>query len=187
MPLGDEFSTSKEQLLARIDVCMGGKVAEELIMGTDKVGSQPAAPVNYQRFRMSPGCKTRWQERALCQFHNLHIGLCNGLQTRVAEEVRIGTDSVGYKPRPHELMDGARYLKLQGKGGKVASRVPTRLEANACVHPAAGGLVAMPVLHVYNGPVSETERPSCSWLRPFACLKLSSACRNRQISIVRTL
>ena len=46
MPLGDEFSTSKEQLLARIDVCMGGKVAEELIMGNDKVGNRLTAPTS---------------------------------------------------------------------------------------------------------------------------------------------
>lgn len=37
LPSGDETSISKRQLLARLDVCMGGRVAEELIFGQDHV------------------------------------------------------------------------------------------------------------------------------------------------------
>lgn len=33
VPDKDEYSTTKQQMLARIDVCMGGKAAEELIFG----------------------------------------------------------------------------------------------------------------------------------------------------------
>ncbi|CAD7697915.1 unnamed protein product [Ostreobium quekettii] len=36
-PGRDEFSVSRQQLMARIDVCMGGKVAEELVFGKDHV------------------------------------------------------------------------------------------------------------------------------------------------------
>ena len=39
MPDKDEFSQSKRQMMARIDVCMGGKVAEEVIFGRDFVTS----------------------------------------------------------------------------------------------------------------------------------------------------
>lgn len=39
LPDKDEFSQSKRQMLARIDVCMGGKVAEEVIFGRDAVTS----------------------------------------------------------------------------------------------------------------------------------------------------
>ena len=39
VPDKDEFSQSKRQMLARIDVCMGGKVAEEVIFGNDAVTS----------------------------------------------------------------------------------------------------------------------------------------------------
>lgn len=39
VPDKDEFSQSKRQMLARIDVCMGGKVAEEVIFGRDHVTS----------------------------------------------------------------------------------------------------------------------------------------------------
>ena len=37
LPSSDETSISKKQLLARLDVCMGGRVAEELIFGRDHV------------------------------------------------------------------------------------------------------------------------------------------------------
>ncbi|XP_041013989.1 ATP-dependent zinc metalloprotease FTSH 11, chloroplastic/mitochondrial-like [Juglans microcarpa x Juglans regia] len=37
LPSSDETSISKKQLLARLDVCMGGRVAEELIFGQDQV------------------------------------------------------------------------------------------------------------------------------------------------------
>lgn len=39
VPDKDEFSQSRLQMVARIDVCMGGKVAEEVIFGTDAVTS----------------------------------------------------------------------------------------------------------------------------------------------------
>ncbi len=39
LPDKDETSISKRQMLARLDVCMGGRVAEEMIFGPDQVTS----------------------------------------------------------------------------------------------------------------------------------------------------
>ena len=130
MPLGDDFSTSKEQLLARIDVCMGGKVAEELIMGNDKVGNWPIA--HKFLLRSIPGCKARGQRRSLCQFYEMHVGHCVGLRAGVVEELTMNIDKAGYKPRG--LVSGWMVCASPScrAGQKVSSWVPTRLEAKAC-------------------------------------------------------
>lgn len=39
LPEKDELSWSKKQLLAKIDVCMAGRVAEEIIFGIDNITS----------------------------------------------------------------------------------------------------------------------------------------------------
>jgi len=43
MPEMDKVSMTKKECLARIDVCMGGKVAEELVYGPDNVSTGPAS------------------------------------------------------------------------------------------------------------------------------------------------
>ncbi|GAB4858418.1 ATP-dependent zinc metalloprotease FTSH 11, chloroplastic/mitochondrial [Ancistrocladus abbreviatus] len=46
LPSSDETSVSKRQLLARLDVCMGGRVAEELIFGQDHVTTGASSDLN---------------------------------------------------------------------------------------------------------------------------------------------
>ncbi|KAL6541523.1 ATP-dependent zinc metalloprotease FTSH 11, chloroplastic/mitochondrial [Orobanche gracilis] len=46
LPSSDETSISKKQLLARLDVCMGGRVAEELIFGQDHVTTGASSDFN---------------------------------------------------------------------------------------------------------------------------------------------
>lgn len=46
LPSSDETSISKRQLLARLDVCMGGRVAEELIFGQNHVTTGAVSDFN---------------------------------------------------------------------------------------------------------------------------------------------
>ncbi|KAL0542473.1 hypothetical protein IC582_022587 [Cucumis melo] len=46
LPSSDETSISKKQLLARLDVCMGGRVAEEIIFGEDHITTGASSDLN---------------------------------------------------------------------------------------------------------------------------------------------
>jgi ATP-dependent metalloprotease len=45
LPDGDQVSMSKKQMLARMDVCMGGRVAEELVFGPENVTSGASSDI----------------------------------------------------------------------------------------------------------------------------------------------
>lgn len=45
LPDGDQTSMSRKQMLARLDVCMGGRVAEELVYGAENVTSGASSDI----------------------------------------------------------------------------------------------------------------------------------------------
>ena len=59
LPDGDQTSMSKKQILARLDVCMGGRVAEELIFGAENVTSGASSDIQ-QATRLARAMVTQW-------------------------------------------------------------------------------------------------------------------------------
>ncbi len=50
-PEKDEYSRTRQQMTAHIDVCMGGRVAEELIFGLEQVTSPFHLPLLHLTFK----------------------------------------------------------------------------------------------------------------------------------------
>ena len=59
LPSKDQTSQSRRQMLAYIDVCMGGRVAEELVFGVDSVTSGASSDIK-QATRMAREMVERW-------------------------------------------------------------------------------------------------------------------------------
>ena len=59
LPEGDQTSFTKRQMLARMDVCMGGRVAEELVYGADEVTSGASSDI-VQATRLARNMVTKW-------------------------------------------------------------------------------------------------------------------------------
>ena len=59
LPDSDETSMSRKQMLARLDVCMGGRVAEELIFGDSEVTSGASSDIA-SATRLAREMVTKW-------------------------------------------------------------------------------------------------------------------------------
>ena len=59
LPEGDQTSMSRRQMVARLDVCMGGRVAEEIIFGEDEVTSGASSDLR-QATRLARAMVAQW-------------------------------------------------------------------------------------------------------------------------------
>lgn len=59
LPEGDQTSQSKKEMLARMDVCMGGRVAEELVFGEDNITSGAVSDIQ-QATRIARAMVTKY-------------------------------------------------------------------------------------------------------------------------------
>ena len=59
LPDGDQTSYSRKQMLARLDVCMGGRVAEEIVYGSENVTSGASSDIQ-QATRLAKAMVTKY-------------------------------------------------------------------------------------------------------------------------------
>jgi cell division protease FtsH len=59
LPKGDQFSITREKLVARMAIAMGGRVAEEIIFGYDKVTTGASSDIK-QATKIARGMVTEW-------------------------------------------------------------------------------------------------------------------------------
>lgn len=59
LPDGDQTSMTRKQMLARLDVCMGGRVAEEIVYGTENVTSGASSDI-MQATRLAKAMVTKY-------------------------------------------------------------------------------------------------------------------------------
>lgn len=94
LPSSDETSVSKKQLLARLDVCMGGRVAEELIFGQDHITTGASSDLN---------TATELAQYMVCWFNACHIFLL--LWKKERKKYRF----MSYSSHVNILMDVDRF------------------------------------------------------------------------------
>eukprot|EP00602_Paraphysomonas_sp_CaronLab_P003097 CAMPEP_0185032972 /NCGR_PEP_ID=MMETSP1103-20130426/21540_1 /TAXON_ID=36769 /ORGANISM="Paraphysomonas bandaiensis, Strain Caron Lab Isolate" /LENGTH=629 /DNA_ID=CAMNT_0027569077 /DNA_START=373 /DNA_END=2262 /DNA_ORIENTATION=- len=89
LPDGDQTSLSRKQMLAKLDICMGGRVAEELIFGEDNVTSGASSDFQ-QATRLAKMMITKWgfSSKLGIQYMDDKDKFSGDTQTIVDQEVR---------------------------------------------------------------------------------------------------
>jgi len=92
LPDKDETSWSRKQMLAKMDVCMGGRVAEELVFGADNVTSGASSDFE-QATQIAINMVERWGMSDKLGFVTHRHLTSGGSDTAISEETRKAIDA----------------------------------------------------------------------------------------------
>jgi ATP-dependent metalloprotease len=113
LPDSDETSWSRKQMLAKMDVCMGGRVAEEVIFGPDKVTSGASSDFE-QATSIAMNMVERWgMSEKLGHVAHKHLtgGGRNGGEAAYSEETRQAIDGEVKRLTDEAYSNAKRILK----------------------------------------------------------------------------
>ncbi|KAF3914294.1 Paraplegin [Dactylellina cionopaga] len=173
LPEMDQVSMSKKEYLARIDVCMGGKVAEELIYGPDNVTSGASNDIT-QATKIAQAMVTQMGMSELLGNVDLHSDYRNlSSQTKEAIEAEIRRLLEEGRLRATRLLtEHRKELELLAKGLiEYESLDRSEMEKVIKGEPLANRLKILPDVqiklpenvlgHVHATPVGgDTTKPS---------------------------
>ena len=116
LPDGDQTSMSRKQMLARLDVCMGGRVAEELVYGAENVTSGASSDIQ-QATRLAKAMVTKYglSEKVGIMFIDEKQPLSSTAQQDVDNEVRALL-TASYNRAKHILETNRKELDNLAQG-----------------------------------------------------------------------
>ena len=147
LPEGDQTSFTKRQMLARMDVCMGGRVAEELVYGADEVTSGASSDI-VQATRLARNMVTKWgfSDEVGVVYHSGKVGadhspspetqaaidlevkrLCEASYaraTKILTDHRDELDLVAHALIARETLSGAELKEVIGMGVEKSKPKP---------------------------------------------------------------
>jgi len=92
LPDSDETSWSRAQMLAKMDVCMGGRVAEEIIYGENNVTSGASSDFE-QATNIATSMVERWGMSEKVGYVSHRNLTSNGGEARVSQHTRAAIDA----------------------------------------------------------------------------------------------
>jgi ATP-dependent metalloprotease len=150
LPEGDQTSQSLKEMLAAMDVAMGGRVAEELTFGKDAVTSGASSDIRYAT-NIARSMVTKWgfSDEIGIVYHGGEIGedASSSTRNRIDEEVRKlthaayqrATDILTKHTEEHKLLAETLLEYETLTGDEVRDLVKKRIKPNRPVINKNGG------------------------------------------------